>query len=406
VAAWCVAVRLPGYRDAHERAIRESLGCQARLERVSTPRPNLLLYEGLELADLDSGRLLARLPVVEIETKGSAASIRLSHPAIVSGAHLDALYRLVVRQLRDGRAWQRIDLAAQNVTLQLADGDRTLTDVGGAVERTAAESRLSATFRLAVADTTPGEQRSAPSELHVSRSHDSREATIHFVSGSPLPCGLLAACWPAASYLGKLCTFDGRATFVQRGADERLDLVGRFERMDLSALLATYPHRLTGIARAELSRVVVKNGRLESAAGKLVAGPGALSRSLVHAAEANLHVEAAPQATYGRDNRLPYQELNIAFEIDGTGLVLRGEHAEAPRAMLVDSKQVLVRQPAAGRQPVVNLLRTLVPQTAVQVPATRETGGLAQFLPVPPIVDPPGSEQRLPQARTIGVAPK
>ncbi len=194
--------------------------------------------------------------------------------------------------------------------------------------------------------------------------------------------------------------------FTPSAARRALDLEGRFDHIDLDALLATYPHKLTGAARAELSRVVVKNGRLESAAGKLIGGPGTLSRSLVHAAEANLHVEAAPQATYGRDNRLPYQELNIAFEIDGSGLVLRGEFAQAPRAMLVDSKQVLVRQPAAERQPVVNLLRTLVPQTAVQVPATRETGGLAQFLPVPPIVDPPGSEQRLPQARTIRVAPK
>ncbi|MEX2114937.1 MAG: hypothetical protein WD845_17220, partial [Pirellulales bacterium] len=60
-----------------------------------------------------------------------------------------------------------------------------------------------------------------------------------------------------------------------------------------------------------------------------------------------------------------------------------------------------VRQGSSGRQPAVNLLRTLVPQSAVHVPATRETNPLAAFLPVPPLVSPAGQEGPLPQARAI-----
>ena len=47
---------------------------------------------------------------------------------------------------------------------------------------------------------------------------------------------------------------------------------------------------------------------------------------------------------------------------------------------------------------MVNLVRTLVPQSTVQVPATRETHELAQLLPIPPTMPPPGSEGPLPRA--------
>jgi hypothetical protein len=54
---------------------------------------------------------------------------------------------------------------------------------------------------------------------------------------------------------------------------------------------------------------------------------------------------------------------------------------------------------------VLDLVRTLVPQSDVQVPATRETAGLTGALPVPSIVLRPGTEEPLPHVRPLGVNP-
>ncbi len=100
---------------------------------------------------------------------------------------------------------------------------------------------------------------------------------------------------------------------------------------------------------------------------------------------------------------LHYQRLNLAFEASPLGLSLRGETAPQRGAVLVDDQDRVLVQELAGRVPVVNLVRALVPQSAVQVPATLETDGLTHWLPVPPIVAPRGGEQPVLKARLIPV---
>jgi hypothetical protein len=181
---------------------------------------------------------------------------------------------------------------------------------------------------------------------------------------------------------------------------------GLVRTIELAALLAPFPHMLTGAAELDLKQATIDRGRLESAAGTLTGGPGTISRSLIHAAHNGLGLEVSKQAFLGSAGRLPYRQMNLAFDVDARGLAIRGRGPQAPGVLLVDDAGVLAREPAIERQPVVNLLRTLVPQSAVLVPATRETNGLAAFLPLPPIIPPPGSEAPLPQARSIRVRPQ
>ena len=60
ILAWSVAVRLPSYTRAHELAIAAQLGLHAQLTKASSPRPDTMLYEGLELSDPNTRQLLAR----------------------------------------------------------------------------------------------------------------------------------------------------------------------------------------------------------------------------------------------------------------------------------------------------------------------------------------------------------
>ncbi len=408
VVAWCVAVRGPEYREAHERAIHDAVGWHARLQAVGLPRPGLTLYQGLEVSDAESGQLLAHAPFLEIESAGNRTSIALPFPAEINGLRLDALLRSAERLLRVADRECDVALSAQNVTLHLSGGDQTLTNVSGRLQHDANGARLTLSFALAGA-ASPSGPNASPAQFEMALAAPGDAAapcTLKFTTGgTPLPCALIGSYWPAALRLGTVCTFDGRVTATRRGGQWTLDVSGHLHAVDLARLLEPFPHKLTGSADVSIEHATVVDRRLENAAGKLVAGPGVISRSLVHAAQQHLGLEPSRQALLGRDNRLEYRQLNLAFAIDEQGLVLRGEFPKAAGAILVDDKLVLVRQGTSERQPAVNLLRALVPQSAVHVPATRQTNPLAAFLPVPPLVSPAGHEGPLPQARAIIVRP-
>ncbi len=303
---------------------------------------------------------------------------------------------------RDPCGWRR-----KNVTLHLNDGDQTLTNLSVRLQHDPDGAQLTLSFGMAGSQSG---KASSPASIDVSLAAGADSNTPYVVrfdtGGASLPCSLIGSYWPAAGRLGPASTFDGRVTATRNAGLWTLELNGRLREVDLERLLEPYPHKLNGTAEIVLEHATIVNGQLVSAAGKLVAGPGVISRSLIHAAEQHLGVEPSRQTMLGRDNHIEYRELNLAFKIDQAGLVLRGEFPKAPGAILVDEKVVLVRQGADKPLPVVNLLRTLVPQSAVHVPATRETNPLAAFLPVPAVRSPAGQEEQLPQARAITVRPR
>ena len=409
VAAWCLAVHLPHYRHGHEEAIYRRLGWHATLHAASTPRPALLLYEGLELSDPASRQLLVRAPFVEVQNAGNAASVTLAYPATINGLRLDALLHSAEQLLQAERHAGPIALRASSLTLHLDGVDRTLNDVEGSCEWGGDQHQIRASFRVASAgEAVPSVAQPVVVEVSLQPKVDSQgECVVKVVTGSaPLPCDLIASWWPAAKRLGPGSTFSGSITGTRTDGRWKLELSGTIDQIDLVSLIAPFPHTLSGTGQLTLDRATVEDGRLVSATGKLIAGPGTISRSLVDAAQNNLQLGIARRTLLSRGNRIAYQQLNLAFDVDATGLSLRGEIPEADGALLVDAQHVVVRQAAVDRLPVVNLLRTLVPQTTVQVPATRETAPLTAFLPVPPVMAPPGSEAPLPGARKIRIGPQ
>jgi hypothetical protein len=403
VVAWCVAVRGPGYRAAHERAIHDAIGWRVQIEGVSLPKPGLTLYQGLEISDAEGSQLLAQAPFLEVQAGENGAVLALPFPATVNGLRLDATWRAAERLLRSAEGDGSWTLAAQNVTVHLDSGDQTLANCTGKLERGEQGARLSLSFGLAESNSTGA----APAKIEMTIADTSDAASPCAVSfntgGAPLPCSLVGSYWPAALRLGSAVTFEGSVTATRSSGHWNAELAGKFHNVDLARLLESFPHKLTGVAEIQIERATIVDGRIEQAAGKLVAGPGIISRSLVHAAQQHLGLEPSRQTLLGRDNHLVFRELNLAFDIDHRGLSIRGEFPKAPGAVLVDEKVVLVRQSATERVPVVSLLRTLVPQSAVHVPATRETSPLAALLPVPALTPQAGQEESLPQARAIKV---
>jgi hypothetical protein len=402
VLAWSLAIHLPWYRSAHERAIAAALGWQTRLTEVSTPQPGLVLYRGLELIDPNNGQPLARLPFVEIESTGEELVVRLPFPAIVNGTRLDAFWAVVRDMAQTSTETHSVRFEAQNLTLHLADGDQTFTNLVGQITGDASQALAKLSFNRAIG----GESMSEPCEVTLTRRMHA-SVPMHSVdfstSNAALPCGLIAAIWPGVERFGKQCHFTGTISAIEQAGSWHTQLSGALTGIDLEQVLGKLPHKLTGRATARLERATIIDGRLEQAAGSVSAGPGVISRSLVLSAEKHLHVRAADAAYAGRTNLLDYRQLCVGFELGSNGITLRGEVPKTRGVMLADARGPLADEPPVISQPVVDLIRTLVPQSDVQVPATRETAVLTAMFPVPPVVPEVGHEEPLIQARAIDV---
>jgi len=404
VLAWSTIVHLDWYRHAHQRAIAARLGWQVRLAEASTPRPGILLYRWLELADPENGQLLAQLPYVEIET-GDVLEIRLPYPAVVNGTRLDAFWKLMRDQARAHPGSSIVRFEAQNLTLHLADGDQTITGVVGELNRDDVHAQAKLQFCRAMS----GLQSAEPCSISFTRlpSAENPEHVVDLTTGStPLPSALVAAIWPGVEQLGKSCHFAGRLSAVEREGTWTAEVDGQLSEVDLDLLVSRqFPHKLSGLASVRVKRATLADGRVERAAGSVTAGPGVISRSLVQAAETHLQIQAAAAAISGPGNLLAYDKLCVGFEVGPEGMTLRGEVPRTRGGMLVDTRRVLAGEPPVTAQPVVALVRALVPQSEVHVPATRETVVLTGRLPVPSIVPAPGHEEPLPHARPVRVRP-
>ena len=198
-----------------------------------------------------------------------------------------------------------------------------------------------------------------------------------------MPCSLLALAVPEFEAMGPGSRFSGYVWANEAPEGWSGELVGKFSGVDLERLVAgRFPHTLGGAAELTIQKALVRQGRLEEATGSLVAGPGAISRSLLDAAAGRLGMVRGPDP---RDpgQLVSYDRLAVSFRIDSHGLQLRGACPPAGSGtVLAGSLGVLLGEPKAQPVPVAAVIQTLAPAGAIQVPATRETDWLMRRLPV------------------------
>jgi hypothetical protein len=380
-------VRHSSFTRGHERAISAQLGLAAHISRASTPRPGVTLYEGFELADPETLQPLASLPFVEVETNDAAIIVRLPHPGVLNGARLDRLWRLARQSLALKRPEVTLRLAAQNLTIHLAPGDQSVTDVNAQVTSSEAESRLSASFRHASSD--PATSHAAVLTLVCPRQSPHAASAIEFATGSDfLPCSMAAGLWPSTASLGGASEFHGVISGFIDDKSWRMRATGELKRIDLGLLVSSqFPHQLSGQGQLTLDHLSIENGRLASAAGVISAGPGRISPTLVAAAQQHLRFGPGDDLPQQQASDLGYTKLKAAFAINSQGLMIRGELPGHAGVVLLGERQAeLLREPTVLVQSAVNLVRALVPQSEVQVPATFETSALVNALPVPSIM--------------------
>jgi len=420
ISAWGVARHWPGYVQSEVRRLSGQLGLAVSLDGLRYLRPGVVRYEGLQLADAETGQPLLQCRALEAtwtdlpDARGrrKPALLLVASQPQVEAAGLDRLGSLVERLLQRQGGGQEVDvrLAAVDVTLRTGERAETLRAVQGGNERLAGGAQAQVEFRPTVLRMVPGVEMPEPARIRVGRNRQITPPASLFeldTGGGALPCGLLGLGLAELSSLGPQCRFRGYlwANQCPQAADPDAwegGAIGEFLDLDLDKLLGErFPHRLTGLARVSIQSARFRQGRLEEATATLTAGPGMIGRSLVDAAVANLRLLRGLSRVSGHHANgmvgetgtvpfpagelMPYEQLALALRLDADGLRLQGrcEGAE-PGTILIDRQNPLLGEPAVQPLPVAALIQTLAPSSAVLLPATPQTDWLVRHLPVPP----------------------
>jgi len=412
VAAWCAVRNRPGYVEAEARRLGRELGVRVSLDGLRHLRPGAVLYEGLELADPETGNLLLRCRLLEttrskaVNSQGNPVdSLMLcpSQPEIQADA-LARLGRLLRRVLQSETPQQNVNvrISAAEMTLHSGKNSQTLTHCRGAVETLPGGSQAQLALRIAGMDTP----RPVRIRLDRNRQADPPASAVELdTGGGALPCSLLAMALPELHALGPRCRFRGYLSAQQSPggqSPEQWDgeASGQLLDVDLDRLVSDrLAHKLSGTADVTIQSARFCRGRLQEASGTLAAGPGVISRSLIDAAVSQLGLVPNTPPEMPHD-LIAYQQLALAAILDADGLRLQGRCASPQYGtILTDRRGAVLVEPKLRRQPVIGLIRTLVPQNELQVPATRQTDWLIRRLPVPQIVRRPAAEPAAPRAR-------
>ena len=407
VGCWCLSRHVPGYARAEAQELSRRLGLDVTLGGLKHVRPGVVLYEQFEAADPETGQTILRCRLLEIARgqrtdqqgrRRAAVTMTASQP-VVETASLDRVWQCLQRTLEGSYGPLEADFRfrASEMTLQAAHDAQTLTAVQGAIERLSGGVQAQLDFRLAGADAPE------PAHIRVVRNRQASPPASGFelsTGGGELPCNVLAMGLAELAPLGPRCRFRGSIWANETPDGWQGELAGQLVALDLGALVTDhFPHRLAGSADVTIQSARFRRGRLEEGSATVTAGPGTIDRSLIASAidRLGLVAGAAPPSD---DECVPYGQLAFLVTLDAQGLHLFGRCSSAePGTILSHDGRRLLGEPIEQPTSAVALVRTLVPQNAVQVPATRQTDWLLRHLPVPEVILYPGVEPIVPHAR-------
>jgi hypothetical protein len=284
-------------------------------------------------------------------------------------------------------------LVPTQVTLEGATASQTYDDVDCRIDSRDDESTATLRFRL------PEPQTGEPPLVSIvrRRTESGVSTTVKLETlGAVLPVSFFSPWLQLEPTLGGDAKFSGALAVVEAQGRYSCEMEGLLTDVDLERLVAwRFPHHLTGQAAVEITRARIESGRLVEAAGLLRSASGTIGGSLLVATVELLDCRPGPTP----DGRMPfaagrnyaYNNLAVDFTIGEQGVLLESPADAEPAGALVLNEQgrSLVGAPPGGPVPLIQLVRALVPDSELQVPATKETARLVPWLPLPPVVRSP-----------------
>lgn len=401
--AWSASLKTAAHQLQYRHALSERLGLDVRFQRVHYPQPGQTRFEPFELADAETGEWVLRCRSLDVISGGRKIAID-PHEVELAAKHADKLRRLVARRLaHEIPGDESLALLPTQVTLTSPDASQTYDDVAGRIELAADVATATLRFRL------PECEDGEPPLFSISRRRTAsgmRTTAKLATQGAELPVSVLSPWLDLADFLGGDATFQGSLTIEEEDGQYACQAAGVLAEIDLEQLIARrFPHHITGRATIEVKRARLEAGRLLEAVGMVRSRSGTIGGSLLAAAVELLGCQpgAAPPGelpfALGRNDE--YRNLALVFRVDEQGLVLKSlSSAQPPGALVLNQRgAALVTSTADGPVPLVQLVRALVPESELQVPATEETSQLVRWLPLPPIMRSPDEPPHVPPLR-------
>ena len=399
VVLWAAAVHSPSYvaaqRGRWQAALERHLGLTVTIDAIEYPQPGLTRLQRVRIFDPESGALLATVRSVDTAVIEDGRFVYLAHSEITEGALPRLAEAFSERILVHWPQGGQLKLVAGEVTLSVRDREATLRDLRCTVEGPGTGPVCRLQFSL---PGTPGSTVHATCQRNrqvvppeVRWSVDTQEASIH--------SSLAAALLPGTDCLGTEWSFRGRLEVGYSAGGATGTFEGMLANVDLDRLVTgRFPHKLSGTAEVSLRSLRFDLGRVVAASGELTCRGGTISRSLLTSFGAALRMQDAGDWRQREEPLLRFEELGIAFELDENAFVVRGLCAEQPGVVLRDERGPLLLSGAAVRASAVDLVRALVPDRELLVPATEETRALLRVLPLP-------SQRALQEARGVLYVP-
>lgn len=373
-----------------ERELTSRLGLTMTIGDVEYPSPGIARLTDVQWLDPETRSPVAQAGVLTIGELKSGYVVEASQ-LVVEARQLE----LVARQL-DGRVLRAplvregedaefsILVLPSEIVIHQNGRYQSLAQFEGRLQATQERVQWTSQFQL------PGAAAGAePLRLNVTRNRGSGlpETVWQMSTASQAwPCAFCSDALPLLQRLGSDCTFTGEFDFTQAAAGFSGEMSGTFADIDLDTLVTErFPHQLGGLARAEIARATFSGGQLTELTGALQSQNGTISHSLLAAAEEHLQVElGGGNASIAPGQLVAYRQLAIGFALSERSLVLSGAaDPTQPGVLLANAAGPLLIAPQQHSAPAVGLLRTLLPESGHQVPATRQTSALVNLLPVP-----------------------
>ena len=338
------------------------------------------VIHGLELRDPETNHWVLRASSIEI-TQTDTARVVLIYQSELCATLWPRVWAILHEHVlqRPYLTDRDVMISAETLTMRYQRQAESLSGVRCELVGDVDSTEALFEFRM------PGSEGEEPARVRVVRNRQLQPPTTAWelhTGDAALPCSLAIPWIPSAARLGPNCTFNGMIWAERGSGDWTADLSGIFRPVQLEQLVTSqFPHKLSGEGDLTLTRFCLHHGRIADVAGNLQARDGVVSRSLLAAARDELQLQLRDPLSDA--SLLRYDQLAVGFTLNSKGMVLAGQMqpektvmSDAEGPLLSDSGQTDQLSPVA-------LLRFLVPQNEVHVPATEETVSLVRVLPLP-----------------------
>ncbi len=388
ILLWGFSRQMPWHTGAEVRRLEAALGLRVRVDRAWNTQPGVWRYDGFSLDDPETGQRLLQCEQIEVHYtgRGSSAPATLvlhARRPVANEAGATALYRLLSRAMQGqmGRAPLDWQWTAEEFALGEGPAVVHLAGLSGGAQSHPGGVKAQLRFRLAGGDETE------PAHVELFRNRLTSPAGLELkldTGATPLPCHLLAAGLPAFRSLGPHGQFRGYLRADQTSHGWRGELTGHFAGVDLGHLVRErFAQQLTGVGEVTIERARFDGSRVEEASGSIAVGPGTIGRRLLDAAVEQMRLIRSAPPTEG-DDPVPYRQLAASWRIHAGGLRIEGRClSSGPGTLLAGTEPWQVGEPIVQPVPVASLVRTLVCDEPVEVPAAPQAAWLLRHLPLP-----------------------